>query len=152
MKLRLDQQEKKLDELFNMVQAVSDEEIKAYLSKFLCIRTSGLLENALKGLLLEFVHGSSPQQVENYIGKSIRSLTNLKDEKIEYCLKSFSDEWHAKFCAKISEEQRSALNSVVTNRNNIAHGEVDNLTFKMMEGYYFKVKEVIQLLKIIIKK
>lgn len=152
MKFRLDHQEKKLDELFKLVHNVKDDEIQAYLSKLLCIRASGLLESSVKNLISEYVSGSSPKPIESFVSKSIKNLTNLRDEKLITSLRSFSDDWANELVKQITDEQRSALNSVITNRNNIAHGENDNITFTSMQMYYFKVKEVIEILKRIIKK
>lgn len=152
MRLRLESQEHQLDTLFSTVEKQPDDEIKAYLSKYLCVRTSGFLENVVKNLISEYVTGSTPKPIENYVSREMRNLTNLDDKKLCNFLKKFDPTWEENFLKEISERQKSSLRSVISNRNNIAHGNQDSISFIQMKQYYEDIKEVVQLLKGIIKK
>lgn len=152
MRLKLEQQETKLNQLFSKVESVADEETKAILSKFLCVRTSGYIEAALKALVNEFVSGSSPKCVQRFVNDKMRTVTNLKYERILNILSSYDDDWSRRFSELITEEQRAALNSIVSNRNNISHGENDSVSYELMKGYFEHAKHVVRTLKEIVKK
>jgi hypothetical protein len=152
MKWKAELEEKKLDALFVLFDGVSDEELKAHLAKFLCIRTSGLVETTLKNLIIEYIDKSSPVPVQKFVIEKIQNITNLKYTKLHGALCSFKDAWGSKFEALTTDAQREALNAVVSNRNKIAHGEPDNISFEVLKTYYLSIKEVISHLKGIVKK
>lgn len=152
MKWKLEQQEKKLDNLFDLVQNVEDEEQKAILSKFLCIRASGYVESSIRNLITEFTDGSAPKQIQSYVGKETKYITNLRYDRLTILLGSFDSSWREDFEKKINDEQKAALNTVVSNRNNIAHGENDAISYNLMAEYYSRIKEVVEILKNIIRK
>lgn len=45
MNLRIKSQISSIDSLFNTGETIKDEEIQAHFARYLCIKTSGLLEN-----------------------------------------------------------------------------------------------------------
>ncbi|SFN24937.1 HEPN domain-containing protein [Salegentibacter flavus] len=145
--------EKQLDQLFSEVSQIEDGEInKAHLSRYLCVRTSGYLENVVRILIANFCDGSSPQPVKNYIGKRTKYITNLDFKRLKNLLSEFNSEWSNEFEEKVSDQQKSSMNSVISNRNNIAHGNQDSITYLDMARYYGDIKEVSKILVDIIKK
>ena len=152
MKWKLKQQEKKLDSLFELVNNVTNEEQKAYLAKFLCVRTSGYIESAIRNLINEFADKTTPKPIQSYVNKEVKYITNLKFDKLSNLLNSFDEDWKIEFEDKVNDAQKSAINSIVSNRNNIAHGENDSITYGSMKDYYTHCKEVVEILKSIIKK
>jgi hypothetical protein len=152
MSLKIDSQEKKLDLLFSNIQAVKDDEIKAHLSRYFCIRISGYLENVVKLLINSYCDKSTPQTISSYLNKDLKNLTNLSEEKLLAFLKKFSDDWEYRVSSKLTETHRSSLNSIISNRNNIAHGQADSISPKVIEQYYNDLKEIVVILKATIKK
>jgi hypothetical protein len=82
----------------------------------------------------------------------VKGVTNLNYERLHTTIKSLHSEWATDFEAITTEEQRSALNSVISNRNNISHGENDSISYELMRGYYKSIKEIVGHLKQIIRK
>jgi hypothetical protein len=152
MKWKLSQQEKKLDTLFELVGKIPDDETKGVLSKFLCVRTSGFVESSVKNLLNEYIQGSCPKNVQQFISKKVKTISNLKYERLIELLGLFSEEWKEAFIDQISDEQKAALNSIISNRNNIAHGEIDSISYLIMKEYFIHIKAVVEILKGVIKK
>lgn len=145
--------EKQLDSLFSEVSQVQEGEIiKAHLTRYLCVRTSGYLENVTRILIVHFCDGTSPKPINNYIAKRTKYITNLDFKRLKGLLSEFDINWSKEFEEKITDRQRSSINSVVSNRNNIAHGNQDSLTYRDMVNYYNDVKEVSKILIDIIKK
>jgi hypothetical protein len=152
MRWRIEFQERKLDDLFNLFQSVQDEELKAYLAKFLCIRASGFIETSFKNLINDYINGTCPKPIQKFVSMKVKGVTNLNYERLHTTIKSLHSEWATDFEAITTEEQRSALNSVISNRNNISHGENDSISYELMRGYYKSIKEIVGHLKQIIRK
>jgi hypothetical protein len=149
----INSQEKKLDQLLRQIKSLKDDdELKAHLARYFCIRISGYLENVVKLLVNGFCEGSSPQPMVNYIDKDLKNLTNLSEEKLLKFLKKFSDDWEHQVSEKLTETQRSSLNSIISNRNNIAHGQGDSISPKIIETYYSDLKQVVEILTTVVKK
>jgi len=152
MRLQIENQERKLDVLFTTITAVKDDELKAHLSKYFCVRISGYLENVIKLLVSNYSEGSSPRAVSNYLQNDLKSVTNLSEEKMLRVLAKFSEDWSADFTERVTEQQMQSLNSIVSNRNSIAHGQQDNISHKVIKQYYDDLKQIVLILKDIIKK
>lgn len=152
MRLLLEVQERKLNDLLEKIKVVSDDEIKAHLSRYFCIKISGYLENVIKILIVHYSDGSSPKEVSNYLQQDVKNITNLSGEKIDRILTKFSKDWSSKFAERVSEQQIESLNSIISNRNNIAHGQQDNISLSVMIQYYEDLKGIVIILKDIIKK
>lgn len=152
MRLRLDNQTRKLDTLLESIGSVTDDELKAHLSKYFCVKISGYLENVIKVLVANFSEGSSPRAVSNYLQQDLKRVTNLSENRLGELLKKFSPYWEEQFFQRVTEQQMESLNSVISNRNNIAHGQQDNISYRIIGQYYNDIKEIADLLKDIIKK
>lgn len=152
MQLRIENQERKLDELLKNIDTIKDDELKAHLSKYFCVRISGYLENVMKFLVANFSERSSPRPVSNYIQNDLKNLTNLSEEKMQKVLTKFSEDWCTNFMNKVSEQQLQSLNSIISNRNSIAHGQQDNISFNVIGQYYADIKGIVKILQEIIKK
>lgn len=152
MRLQIENQERKLDKLLSDISTVQDDELKAHLSKYFCVRISGYLENALKLLVANYSEGSSQKPVANYLQNDLKNVTNLSEEKIQKVLTKFSEDWCVNFKSKVSEQQLQSLNSIISNRNSIAHGQQDNISYKVIGQYYSDLKEIVKALKNTIKK
>lgn len=150
---RLQSHESSLDSLFQEVSLLDDGDVnKAHLTRYLCVRTSGLLEVVIRYLIANLCDGTSPQMIQNYVQQRARYITNLNFSKMIILLSEFNETWGKEFASQISDQQKASMNSVVANRNNISHGNQDNTSFRDMKRYYSDVKEVIIILKGIVKK
>lgn len=152
MKLKLESQERKLDDLYQQISKVQDDEIKAHMSKYFCVKMSGYLENTIKILVANYSEKSSPQAISTYVQNSLKTTTNLSEDKLINLLKKFNDDWAVSFAEKISEQQVESLNSIISNRNSIAHGQQDNISYQIISQYFSDIKQIIGILKEIIKK
>jgi hypothetical protein len=152
MRQIIENQERKLDKLLSDISTIQDDELKAHLSKYFCVRISGYLENVFKILVANYSEGSSQKPVTNYLQNDLKNITNLSEEKIQRTLIKFSDDWYNIFNSKVSEQQLQSLNSIISNRNSIAHGQQDNISYKVIGQYYTDLKVIVEALKDTIKK
>jgi hypothetical protein len=144
--------EKKVDDLFMQVSGLPEDEIKSRLAEYLCIRSSGLLENIIKQLVHEYMSTSAPREVQDYVNSKLKSVTNLDHNKLKAFLFSFSKEWHDEYDSFITTEVAESLNSIYGLRNSLAHGGTNAVSYKGIKTHYDNLKIVIMALKIVISK
>ena len=153
MNLKTQQYIRTLDEQFEIVKAVSNEEQQSMLTKYLCVRTAGLLETYIKARFSEYTNKSVPKEVKRFISGRFKDITNLRCNKLREVLDSFSNDWATDFDTYIDEheQQKNSLDSVITNRHDIAHGQTGSLSFRNLQQYYIDIKLIINELENIIK-
>jgi len=142
-KVSITQEIQRLDNIFKQISLVDEIEMQAHWAKYLCILVSGFLENSLRIMLSDYANKTSAPNIANYVNNHIKGITNLNNTKIAQLLGSFSDEWRQKYESFVDDEEKAAIDSVVNNRNSIAHGRYVGLTFGMIERYYKSIKKVV---------
>lgn len=152
MNYRVNSYIQKLDNLFVLAEKIDDDEVKGHFAKYLCVKTSGLLEVFFKTQISDLVAKRTPPSIANYVNSQFRSFSSIDVKKIQKTFTLFSQDWTEEFNEKMSEEQVSALNSIISNRNNIAHGENDSISLKNAKQYYERVKEILIILEGIMRK
>ncbi len=146
---RLDvaRQRKKLDGLFEHIRNVSEEpEVRSHWAKYLCILVSGFVETSIRGIYEQYAADKSSPKIANYVGNRLKGFQNPRMDKILDLCGAFSPEWKGEL-ANAPEEAKSAMNSIVANRNRIAHGEDVGLTYGMIYDYYQNAKKIIDMIE-----
>lgn len=72
---------------------------------------------------------------------------NLNAEQLLRFVSAFNVDWRNQLEDFITGERKEALDSVVANRNNIAHGESVNLTYARIRDYYRYICQVVDFLE-----
>jgi len=140
-------EKQRIDAIFGLVaQFEADEEILAHWAKYLCVLTSGFIENSCRIILTQYAKGKASPNVSNYVESCVGGITNLNDEKITQLLGAFSSQWRERFSKKRTEIQKLAIDSVIANRHLIAHGRSVGLTLARMKDYYKEVVKAITLI------
>lgn len=142
-----------LDNLKSKIEGIDDEETKSLLLKLFCVRTAGLLEVFLKTRISEYSKGKVPKEINRFMTSKFKDITNLKSSKLEDVLTSFSVEWSDKFTdyLKEHEQEKTALDSIIAQRHNIAHGQQSSIGEVSMNQYYEGVKHVVTFLDGVIR-
>lgn len=152
MNYRVESYIHKLDNLFALAETINDDEVKGHFAKYLCVKTSGLLEVFFKSKIAELVDKKTPAPVANYVNYQFKIFSSIDTRKIQKTFSLFSQDWVDEFNAKMSEEYTSALNSIISNRNNIAHGQNDSISLRTAKEYYDKMKDIMNILEEIMDK
>ncbi len=147
---RLSEITSKLDRVFDSSGKVDDDEIKSHLSRYLCVLTSGYIEETLKIIIQEYVSQRTHRNISNYVSSTTQSITNLKYEKIATLLNSFNGTWREKFEDQISEEEKAAIDSVIANRHLIAHGSNVGVSYVRVRDWYRHTKSVVNKIQSIV--
>lgn len=102
---------------------------QSHFAKYIAVLVSGHLEQSIKEILLDYAKTRSNPVVQNYITKSWPISRNMNSENILIILQQFDENWKLKIDEWLADEQRKAtINSLVSWRNGIAHGDEANTT------------------------
>ncbi len=61
-------------------------------------------------------------------------------------LAEFSSDWKENIKGQLDDELSDALDSIVSNRNNIVHGGSSDLTLGNLKSYFVKAQKVVSLI------
>lgn len=134
----------RLDRVFESSRNITDDEIKSHYSRYLCVLTSGYLEESIKIIIRIYISSRTHPTISNYVNSSTSKLTNLKTEKIGKFLNSFNSEWKEKFETMLTDEEKDSVNSVVSNRHLIAHGQNVGVSFVSVNEWYKNIKKAVE--------
>jgi hypothetical protein len=147
MILDVAREKQRLDHIFDLAKHLDiKDELLAHWAKYLCILTSGFIENSLRMILTCYAKDKSSPQVANFVESKITGITNLNEQKIAELLGAFNSAWRERFTEMRTESQKDAIDSVVANRHQIAHGRSVGLTLARMKDFYTEVVKVITLI------
>ena len=141
-------QENKLTHLFSQAKRMQDiieldDEAKSGFVSYLCIRTFGYIEYAIKTILREHVRSSTNDTPTfNYVNSQLRNL-RLQRPQIIDLMGMFDQRWSAELKDRITVDHGDSLRAIVLNRNEIAHGEDVDIRLLDLERYFGDAREVV---------
>ena len=121
-----------------------DPELRSHWSRYLCVLTAGLLETGMRAILEEYVRRNADERVRSRFASRREWGRNPDRGEIVGTLKSFDRRWGNEISAFLSGRLGDDVNSVMNNRNRIAHGGDVELGPTDMERYFEGVVEVIE--------
>ena len=126
-----------------------DDELKSHLTKYICVLCSGFIENSVFHAFSDIAESScAPSVVLTYTKSQLFKIQNANSEKIRALAKSFNPDWHDPLRDYLQEENRgSAINYILKDRHNIAHGRDSDITIIKLESYLNKTVEVIKFIE-----
>ena len=147
-KKKLDQVFKDTDELLREINRHSiDLEMQSHLAKYLCVLVSGFLERSVRAILHDYVKAKSAPAISKYVEDQLQFFYNPKTNKILELVGAFSPNWRTSLETAIEDEVRDALDTIVENKNKIAHGRDSQITFVGIRAYYGRAAEILDLLE-----
>lgn len=143
---------RKLDNIFIIAKNIDkdNDELRAHMAKYLCIRISGLMETFFKRKIANYLNGKTPKPVESYVNNAFKTFSSVNTKKIINTMATFSQEWANEFQETITDTQKASLDAIIANRHNLAHGKDQGLTLKQIEGHYNNIKEIMELVELIV--
>ena len=110
---------------------------------YLCVLVSGFVESVVADIAADHCRNRSSQTVMNYVESRVARPGVLNTERLLQFVGLFNIEWRQMLEQYVAGERKDALDSVVANRNQIAHGESVNLTYARILEYYRNVCQVV---------
>ena len=136
----------RLDATFERASDVGeDKELQSDFAKYLCILVSGYIERAVVHIVLEHARNSNAPTLARFVERRTRRFANAKIGRIQELLSDFDSDWRKAFDELLLDEERDAVNSIVDQRNKVAHGGSVGLTYLRVKTYYKQAQRVIEL-------
>lgn len=139
----------RLDRLFEYYDRLpaTEPELRAHWVRYLVVLTSGYLETSVSYIYSGYAEGKSAPRIIRYIAARLESPGNLKMVRLERLIREFGDDWFDELKTRPDFDQiRSAVDSVVSNRNNVAHGDEISTTIRQLREYYDVVVTLVDIL------
>ena len=144
----VDSYRKRLDSLFRRVASLStDPELQAHWACYLCILVCGFLEVSVPALYAQYAKKRSNSEVTKFVNLQLRRFRNPNMERIYQLTESFNHLWAESLRNNSEGEIRDGVDSVVSLRNRIAHGESTSTTYRRMRDYYDRVLKLVRLIE-----
>jgi len=99
------------------------------LCKYCCILASAAIDVCMEDCLLEYCDKIRDQRVISYVRDRLGRARNPTIATIGAILESFDKDWRSRLEAFADQRIRSDVGSIVSNRNEIAHGRNSQVSF-----------------------
>jgi len=151
---RVDSIRSQIDASFARAERIpfNEIELRADLARYLCVTVLGYIERAVTEVTSQYCEAHASLQVGRFAAAQLSRPGNLNSERLLQLLGSFDPNWRELLQEYFDEdEQRKlAIDSLVANRNNIAHGDPVGLTIAGVQIYYTHAQEVVDRVKAIL--
>lgn len=144
-------QKQRLDWLIEQASNFQGEqlELQAHWARYLCVLAAGFLENALAEIYSRYAKASANAQVSNYVEAVLGKIQNPKSNKFLDTARSFDRTWEESLATFINAEGRAdAIDAIMANRHQIAHGKDSNISLVRVKEYLKKGIEVVEFIEI----
>ena len=125
-------------------------ELQGYWSQYLCIRAAVLLEIGLRAIYSDYVIQSASQQTAAYVTRQLERVTNPQSSRFLDIAGQFDQQWKESLATYLRSDdgaRRNAIDTIMTNRNSIAHGRPSTITIREVEGYLIRGVEVLEFIE-----
>jgi hypothetical protein len=143
-------QKQRLDDIFQKTHAATnqDAEIQAHWAKYLTVLTAGLLENAISEVYKDYVGASSNPRVAKYASSVLDRIQNPKCDRFVEVARAFDSSWaEALITYTSSNGTKEAIDSIMNERNHIAHGKDSSISLARIREYYDASLKVIEFIE-----
>lgn len=135
----------KLDAIFKKVEELeADPELIAHWSRYLCVLVSGFIEASVRTLITNYASARSSPEIAHFVGRRLKMFTNAKMNKIYDLVSEFGESHKEKLETSIDQEISDAVDSIVSNRHQIAHGQDVGIGFATIKRYYESAVKAIE--------
>lgn len=133
-----------LSDIDNIVIAGADSLTQSYLAKYLVVYVTGIYEQAIEEIVWEFASQTGQSEVENFVANQLdKNFRNPDMGNIINIVKQFSSGWADQLRA-LDDRNKNAIDSIVTNKNLIAHGQSSIITIQDIKNFHTDATVVIE--------
>lgn len=139
---------RQLDDAFSRIGNIdeADLQMRSDFARYLCVLVSGYVEKSIQELAHHWTRRSAAPSATSYVGRELSFFQNAKSEAILTLVGSFDPIWRKRLESDYSDELQ-AVNSVVGNRHQIAHGGTASVSYAWVKEYYDRVQRLIDVLQ-----
>ena len=123
-----------------------DEEVKSGFVSYLCVRSYVYVEFAVQTILKEYVNAvTSDVAIGNFVKEQLRINRALRRSELLEMIGRFSEEWRKNLRDTTKGKLGDSLDSIVNNRNKIAHGDDVFVSLSNLQSYFSDAQRIIEL-------
>jgi hypothetical protein len=144
---------KQLDRIRALLQRVKeagfeDLELQGHWGKYLCILVAGFMENAVAEVYTDFVRCASSKPVQDFSSAVLRRIRNPKAKAFVETARAFNPLWAAELEHYLGSDDRAeALDSIMNNRNLIAHGRSSGITITQVSNHLRRCVDIVEFIE-----
>ena len=144
---RVQDQLQEIHDLFNQVGG--NDRLQVHWGRYLCVMASSFLENAVQAIYEDYAYSVTYSNVARYVSSQIAfTVGNANSDSIVRVARSFDQTWATELRAFMADDDRqSAINTIVSQRNLIAHGEQSSISPAQLRAHLEKAVEVIDFIE-----
>ena len=111
---------------------------------------AGFLEQSLQAIYLDLAKSSSSQRVSRYVERRLRQVRNPNAQRFIDTASSFDRAWGEQLEEFLTEDhsvRKNAIDSIMANRNQIAHGGTSQISVARVREYLEHSVEVLEFIE-----
>lgn len=139
--------EGRITRVLEAVPDIADDELRAELTKYLCVLASGLLEVSCRDVLTRYTRERSSPPIRRFVAARLDNFQSAKVGNIIELLQSFDPDAASRWRASLSDEEADSIDSIVSNRHQIAHGRSIGLSFNVLVRYHQHATRALSLIE-----
>ena len=127
-----------------------DIELTGHWGRYLCVLTAGFLENAIRETYGEFVKQTASPQVAKFAMAKLEGISNPKAGRFIETAGNFSSTWAEDLKTFLDEDgrrRRNAIDSIMNNRHQIAHGGSTQISIGRVREYLPDCIDVVEFIE-----
>lgn len=127
-----------------------DIELQGHWGKYLCVLVAGFLENAHREIYSGFATNAASKPVANFARTILGNTQNPKSQRFVQTARAFNPRWAVdleSFLNEDAEVRKTAIDSIMNNRHQIAHGRSTQISIARVREYLVKCVEVIKFIE-----
>ena len=136
--------ESELDVLFAEAASCSDE-IQASLARYACVLASAYLEASFREIIQTCARSQASPAISRYVESTLNMFRDPNTEKILKLLGRLGQEYRDEVEAKVVGKIKSSVDSIMANRNSIAHGRSSSISLGRVQTYYNDARLIVSI-------
>ena len=142
------QYKRRIDRLFQRVGAIAgDLELQAHWARYLCVLVSGFLETSIPAVYTQYSGKCAAPNVQRFVSVNLNRFANPNMERVLQLAGSFNKQWGESLKQAVEGELKNAVDSICSNRNQIAHGRDTGISLGRVRAYYAKAVELVEIIE-----
>jgi len=140
--------ETKLNNLFKLYPKIStDTLIQSHWARYLCVLSAGYLEISVRAIFKAYAKQHAHPNIVKYVEIKLKKFQSAKMNNIIDLARTFDQAWALFLEKEKNGELEAAVNSIVDNRHNIAHGKDTGVSFAYINEWYKKAVKLIEIIE-----
>ena len=138
-----------LNEINRLLSIVpADSSVQAHWGRYMCVLVAGFLENALQEIYRDYADSAGNANLARYSSRQISRVTNPNSDRFAQVARDFNEIWRSDLRDFLRRDGRGeAIDTMMRNRNSIAHGGQSVMSVSEVKRYLDKAVEVIDFIE-----